>query len=57
MENAWIVNAFGAAARSLLVDPLLARRLGEAGRRRVMTHFLPDRQLSQWGELLLKLGV
>lgn len=57
LEDPLDLNAFGAAARSLLVDPLLARRLGEAGRRRVMTHFLPDRQLSQWGELLLKLGV
>jgi trehalose synthase len=57
LEDPLDLAAFGAVTRSLLVDPLLARRLGEAGRQRVVTHFLPDRQLSQWGELLLKLGV
>ncbi|MFD9736249.1 glycosyltransferase [Umezawaea sp. NPDC059074] len=45
----------GAAAgliRRLLTDPELARRLGEGARRRVDEHYLPDRHLLDWANLI-----
>jgi trehalose synthase len=47
--------AFAAALRELLGDPATAARLGAAARERVREHFLPDRQLTQWLELVLRL--
>lgn len=43
-----------AAMRRLLEDPELADRLGAAARDRVCEQFLPDRQLRQWVELILR---
>jgi trehalose synthase len=43
---------FGAAVADLLLDPDRARRLGDAAQQRVREHFLPDRYLSRWAELL-----
>ena len=48
---------FGGAVADLLLDPDRARRLGDAAQQRVREHFLPDRYLSQWAELLATLPV
>jgi trehalose synthase len=48
--------AFGAAVRALLGDRGLARSLGEAARERVRTHFLSDRSLLAYLELLAPLA-
>jgi starch synthase len=47
-ETGWLVEpgdpiALGAAVREALADPARARRMGEAGRRRVEAHFAWDR--------------
>jgi trehalose synthase len=42
------------ALRRLLQDPELSGRLGAAARARVNEEFLPDRQLRQWMELILR---
>ncbi|HMA47944.1 MAG TPA: glycosyltransferase, partial [Frankiaceae bacterium] len=47
--------ALGAALRTLLGSPEYARVLGKAAQERVRAHFLPDRQLAQWAEVLLRL--
>jgi len=47
--------AFGLAVGKLLHDEQLARRFGRAARARVRARYLPDRQLSQWLELLTRL--
>jgi hypothetical protein len=39
----------------LLADPEAARRLGSAAHERVRERFLPDRQLAQWLDLVLRL--
>jgi trehalose synthase len=44
--------AFGAAVRSVLVDPQLAGRLGRAARERAREHFLGSRHLIQYLRLL-----
>ena len=44
--------AFAAAIVDLLADPRAARRLGAAAHDRVREHFLPDRQLHQWLDLV-----
>ncbi len=44
--------AFGEALRRLLSDPTLARKLGEAGRERAHNHYLGDRSIRQWMELV-----
>ena len=44
---------FGTKVRSLLDDPGLASRLGEAGRRRVVERFLPDTSLEEWQAVLI----
>ena len=46
------LTAFGAAVRTLLVDPVGAARCGEAARERVREMFLPDRQLTDWAHVL-----
>jgi len=50
------VSALAAALRRLLDDPALARRLGEAGREKVLAHYTWDRIVAQvedlYGELL-----
>ena len=48
---------FAAALRRLLSDENLARRLGEAARARVLTHYLDDRQLIQTVSLVEALSV
>jgi trehalose synthase len=47
--------AAGTAMQTLLGDEPLRRRMGEAGRRRVVEHFLADRHLRQHAELLVAL--
>ncbi len=42
------------ALRRVLANPELAGRLGAAARARVNEEFLPDRQLRQWVELILR---
>ncbi|MEP7160576.1 MAG: glycosyltransferase [Dermatophilaceae bacterium] len=44
--------AFGDALRRLLSDPTFARKLGEAGRERAHSHYLGDRSIRQWMELV-----
>jgi trehalose synthase len=44
--------AFAAAIVDLLADPGAARRLGAAAHERVREHFLPDRQLREWLDLV-----
>jgi trehalose synthase len=44
--------AAGAAMQALLSDQEMRRRMGEAGRRRVVDRFLADRHLRQYAELL-----
>ena len=47
--------AFGGALNSLLQDPALAQRMGEAARARVREHFLISRHLLQYLELITAL--
>ncbi|MFL6240986.1 MAG: glycosyltransferase [Actinomycetes bacterium] len=44
--------AFGAALVQLLSDPAGAAQCGDAAREQVRTHFLPDRQLTDWARVL-----
>lgn len=44
---------FGTAVRGLLDDPVAARRIGAAGRERVIEQFLPDVHLRDWQRVLL----
>jgi trehalose synthase len=46
---------FAVAVRTLIADPGLAERQGRAAARRAHEHFLGDRHLEQWAELLLAL--
>jgi trehalose synthase len=46
------VDAFGALVCRLLLDPALARRMGEAAMRRVREQFLGTRHLLQYVDLL-----
>ena len=45
---------FGAAVNRLLADPVAAKEMGEAGRRRAIQEFLPDTSLGQWQQVLVK---
>src|SRR5450759_4268699 len=45
------LDAFAAALTHLLTDGAESRRLGQAARERVLDHYLPDRQLTQWAQL------
>lgn len=47
---------FSARIATLLADPDLAARLGAAGRERVREHYLADRHLLQFADLLLQLS-
>lgn len=51
------LSGFASASRSLVADPVRARRLGEAAHERVRDNFLADRDLGQWMELLVHLGI
>ena len=51
------LGAFAEAARSLLGDSERSRRMGESGHERVRDHFLADRDLGEWMELLDELGL
>ena len=46
------LRAFGAAVATLLADPALAQRLGDAAHRTVRARFLGDRHLAQYAALL-----
>jgi trehalose synthase len=50
------LSAFASAARTLLDDEPLARRMGAAAHERVRDNFLADRDLAQWRSLLGNLG-
>jgi trehalose synthase len=49
------LDGFGSLLKTLLERPDQAARLGENARRHVATHFLPDRQLLDYGDLLGRL--
>ncbi len=49
------LTEFAAAVRTLLADPELSERQGRAAARRAHEHFLGDRHLEQWAEVLLAL--
>jgi trehalose synthase len=49
------LDDFGAVVTRLLAQPQEAARLGENARRHVAAHFLPDRQLLQYADLLEEL--
>jgi len=60
-ETGWLVEpgdatALGQALREALADPERARRMGEAGRRRVEAHFswdrIADRTMTVYGEAI-----
>jgi trehalose synthase len=50
------LTAFGHATADLLLDSDRARRLGDAAHQRVREHYLPDRYISRWIELLATLS-
>jgi trehalose synthase len=52
VEDPYDLEAFGAAVERLLLDPTEADRLAVNGRRHVERHFLGDRHLLQYAELL-----
>jgi trehalose synthase len=52
LEDPTDLDAFAAAVGRLLGDPDLSRRMGDAARERVRTHFLGIRHLLQYGDLL-----
>jgi trehalose synthase len=49
------LEAMGREVSRLLADPVLARRMGMAGRERVRRHFLSNRHLRQYAQLLAQL--
>jgi trehalose synthase len=56
-ETGWLVDPrdledVGRRIVSLLEDPQAARRMGEAGRERVLRHFIAVRHLREWVELI-----
>jgi trehalose synthase len=51
------LGAFASAARTLLDDPKRAHAMGEAAHERVRDNFLADRDLGQWMDLLVHLGI
>jgi trehalose synthase len=55
VEDPYDLEAFGAAVERLLLDPTEAERLAANGRRHVERHFLGDRHLLQYAELLAEL--
>lgn len=50
------LDAFAAALRRLLTDAAESRRLGQAAHERVLTSYLPDRQLTQWAQLFASIA-
>jgi trehalose synthase len=50
------LSAFAAAVSGLLADPSEADRQGRNGRRYASDHFLGDRHLHQWADVLTALG-
>jgi trehalose synthase len=54
VADAGDLESFAAAVRSLLDDPIEAERMGANGRRRTLEHFLGDRHLEQWADLLAR---
>jgi trehalose synthase len=55
IQNPHDLESFAIALRSLLEDPALASRLGEAARSRVLNHFLNMSSLQDWGALIERL--
>jgi trehalose synthase len=55
VEDPHDLVGFGAAVTRLLADPAEAERLGKSGREHVARHFLGDRHLLQYAELLSQL--
>jgi trehalose synthase len=52
IDDAHDLNGYAAAVGGLLDDPALADRMGQHGYTRVHEHFLSDRHLQQWGQLI-----
>ncbi len=52
LDDPFDLAGCGAAIRRVIEDPSYARQLGAAAESRVFDHFLPDRHLDQWGDLL-----
>jgi trehalose synthase len=50
------LTAFAAAVSGLLADPSEADRQGRNGRRHASDHFLGDRHLHQWADVLTAMG-
>jgi trehalose synthase len=46
------LEEFGAALSGLLVDAEESNRLGAAARVRIQDRFLPDRNLTQWAQVI-----
>ena len=44
--------AFGSAVRQLLDNPDIAQRMGKAGQEHIRQHFIGDRHLLQWSQLI-----
>ena len=44
--------AFGSAVRQLLDNPDNAQRMGKAGQEHIREHFVGDRHLLQWAQLI-----
>jgi trehalose synthase len=55
LDDPYDLDAFAALVRAILTDDALAARLGEAARARVREHFLGDRHLRQYVDLLAQL--
>jgi trehalose synthase len=55
VQNPVDLKNFGTVVRHLLDDPELIKRLGSAGREKVIDEFLPDTSLRQWQGLLVGL--
>jgi trehalose synthase len=49
------LEAMGRAVTRLLEDPVMAAEIGKAARERVRRHFLSNRHLQQYAELLSRL--
>lgn len=56
VDDATDLAGFSTSVATLLTDPQRAARLGAAGRERVREHYLADRHLLQFADLLLQLS-
>ena len=52
LVDATDLDEYARAVRAVLADPEMERRMGNAGHARARDHFLGDRHLEQWAQLL-----